>query len=115
MTSDNVYYYQVDDNISFGAQFVWFSTSGHNPFYTKWSGTVPYKDCIALTGADADNCVANNASDNVGFYFVYNAFCLDIDEINQGEDPFGYGIRIDGKILTGARADEWLERDVNEE
>ena len=45
----------------------------------------------------------------------YKIFCIDIDGIDSGEDPFGYGIRADGKILTGKRADEWLERDVNEE
>ena len=38
-----------------------------------------------------------------------------VDGVDKGEDPFGYGIRVDGKILNGARADEWLERDVNEE
>ena len=31
------------------------------------------------------------------------------------ECPFGYGLRADEKILAGARAQEWLERDVNEE
>ena len=46
---------------------------------------------------------------------MYKIFCFDIDNPGEGEDPFGYGIRADGKILTGARADEWLERDVNEE
>ncbi len=44
------------------------------------------------------------------FYRNYKAFCIDIDDIGKGEDPFGYGIRVDGKILTGARADEWLEK-----
>ena len=46
---------------------------------------------------------------------MYKVFCIDIDGLNSGEDPFGYGIRADGKILTGKRADEWLEREVNEE
>ena len=46
---------------------------------------------------------------------MYKIFCFDIDNPGEGEDPFGYGIRADGKILTGKRADEWLERDVNEE
>ena len=42
-----------------------------------------------------------------GFIYSYKIFCMDIDGINKGEDPFGYGIRADGKIFTGARADEW--------
>ena len=41
---------------------------------------------------------------------LFRVFCIDIDGINKGEPPFGYGIRADGKILTGARADVWLEK-----
>ncbi len=61
--------------------------------------------------------------DENGFDTIYKVVCIDIDGIpeNATEDdcvnecPFGYGIRADGKILVGARAQEWLERDVNEE
>ncbi len=49
------------------------------------------------------------------FNAIYKIYCIDIDGINKGEAPFGYGIRVDGKILTGARADEWLAREVNED
>ena len=27
------------------------------------------------------------------------------------ECPFGYGIRVDGHIITGKKADEWLAKD----
>ena len=37
---------------------------------------------------------------------------MDIDGINKGEPPFGYGIRFDGKILTGKRADEWINKNI---
>ena len=47
-----------------------------------------------------------------GFVYSYRIFCMDIDGINKGEDPFGYGIRADGKILTGARADEWMKKSI---
>ena len=58
-----------------------------------------------------------------GFKRIYVVLCIDIDGTPSSatfndcvnECPFGYGIRADGKILTGKRADEWLERDVNEE
>ena len=58
-----------------------------------------------------------------GFDRIYKVFCIDIDGTPNGatsnncvnECPFGYGIRADGKILTGKRADEWLAREVNEE
>ena len=56
-----------------------------------------------------------NFADDKGFDVAYKIFCIDIDGFSKGEDPFGYGIRADGKILTGKRAQEWLERDVNEE
>ena len=47
-----------------------------------------------------------------GMYYVYKPFCIDIDGIDKGEDPFGYGIRIDGKIFNGARADAWLTKSI---
>jgi len=43
------------------------------------------------------------------FDIRYKVVCIDIDGINQGEDPFGYGVRADGKILNGVRAEEWLQ------
>jgi len=53
---------------------------------------------------------------------VYKTFCIDIDGIPTNatvddcvnECPFGYGIRVDGKILNGTRASEWLKKDIQE-
>ena len=45
---------------------------------------------------------------------VYKVLCMDIDGINQGEDPFGYGIRVDGKITLGTKAQEWLSKKLSE-
>ena len=61
--------------------------------------------------------------DKNNFNTAYKIVCIDIDGIHPdatvddcvNECPFGYGIRADGKILTGKRADEWLAREVNEE
>lgn len=50
-----------------------------------------------------------------GFYIIYKTFCMDIDGINKGEAPFGFGIRVDGKIYTGARADEWINKSIQKE
>ena len=61
---------------------------------------------------------------------LYGAFSMnedadvvlqDVDGIPDGvmeadcknECPFGYGIRADGKILPGARAEEWLKKDIS--
>lgn len=46
---------------------------------------------------------------------AYKVFCLDVDGVKNGEAPFGYGIRVDGKILVGARAKEWLKKDIQGE
>jgi len=46
-----------------------------------------------------------------GFLRNYKILCFDIDGIGKGEAPFGYAIRVDGKIITGERADKWLEKD----
>lgn len=47
-----------------------------------------------------------------GFINVYKIFCIDVDGIGIGEDPFGYGIRYDGKIMPSARANEWLNKSI---
>ncbi len=49
--------------------------------------------------------------DTYGYDIAYRIMCVDVDGIGTGEDPFGYGIRADGKIMPGERADEWLEKD----
>ena len=49
-----------------------------------------------------------------GFYYVYKPFCMDVDGIGEGEDPFGYGIRVDGKVIFGARAEEWLQKSIQQ-
>lgn len=51
---------------------------------------------------------------STGFYYVYKGFCMDIDEWCKGEDPFGYGIRVDGKILNSDKANEWLEKSIQD-
>jgi len=60
------------------------------------------------------------SKNNEGFYEIYKPFCIDIDSIpkegsancDDKKDvcPFGYGIRVDGKIVSGKRADEWLAK-----
>lgn len=60
-----------------------------------------------------------SVTDKNGYKRCYKTICIDIDGVpdNATEDncvnecPFGYGIRIDGKILMGTRAQEWLEKD----
>ena len=108
-----------------------------NPAYhfKSWYGC-PDGSCVAeehkatdpsmfyqpLPNRDADGNPTSGWK-NDGIIVVYKVFCIDIDGIPENatandcinECPFGYGIRVDGKILAGARAQQWLERDVNEE
>lgn len=78
------------------------------------------------TSTDEERLFTYHVDDN-GFYRIYKIMCIDIDGIPSdasssscgtgkgNECPFGYGLRVDGKILAGKRAQEWLEKDVNEE
>jgi len=43
----------------------------------------------------------------------YKFICMDIDGTNQGEDPFGYAIRTDGKVIYGSRAQAWIKASIN--
>lgn len=63
-----------------------------------------------------------NVHDENGLDVIYKVVCIDIDGVPEGatrddcinECPFSYGIRADGKILNGARADEWLEKSIQD-
>lgn len=58
--------------------------------------------------------------DKGGFDAAYKVVCFDVDGVDpedteedkRSEAPFGFGIRSDGKILSGARADEWAKKSV---
>ena len=63
-----------------------------------------------------------NNEDGIKSRMWYKVVCMDIDGIPPNakkedcvnECPFGYGVRSDGKILTDARVDEWLEKSIQE-
>ena len=110
-TVDNIYYYQYKDAVVFGAKYIWIDETQRNPFYRKWDNEVTYSSCNNLaTPTEQNACVLEHSKS--GFYFVSNIFCMDVDNINQGEDPFGYGIFINGKIHYGARAKEWINKSI---
>ncbi len=50
-----------------------------------------------------------------GFDTAYKIICIDVDGLGDGEVPFGFGIRADGKILPGKRAQEWNEKSIQQE
>lgn len=42
----------------------------------------------------------------------YKLFCVDVDGPQGAIKPFAFGIRPDGKIFTGCRADWWLSKEI---
>ncbi len=71
-------------------------------------------DIIWFDPGAGSNFTGYGTKDGNGFYRYYKVFCFDVDGINKGEAPFGYGIRRDGKILVGTRATTWLQKAMNE-
>lgn len=99
-TTDGIIFYESNNQATFGISI--------NSLYEKIGITNPYNDSRREFGGyfpDPDNPTIDP---------VYKIFCMDIDGIDEGEDPFGYGIRADGKIFVGKRATEWLQKSIQE-
>lgn len=58
-----------------------------------------------------DNAAPYNADTN-GFDKAYKVICFDVDGLGTGTPAFGYGVRADGKILTGKNADDYIIKSV---
>ncbi len=111
-TTDGIVYYETG-KIPFGKRYLGnnFAASGEEP------------DIVIVPGRtfSPPNKPANIGDEN-GFDIAYKVFCIDVDGIPANvtgskcvnECPFGYGVRADGKILTGARADEWLKKSMTD-
>ena len=91
--TDDVYYYILRAACGFGII---------EEFMYTFSATYP------------DGTAVDNGKDRYGFDAMHFIVCIDIDEpgSNKGIRSFGYGVRRDGQIISGARADWWLERDI---
>ena len=98
VTNDDIVFYETGPGYPFGAKLSGSSGALRSAFYYVWD----------KEGVDSS---VNYKS---GFYYLYKGFCMDVDGIGEGEDPFGYGIRVDGKVMPGARADEWLQKSIQE-
>jgi len=42
----------------------------------------------------------------------YKLICMDIDDPCKGEEPFEFGLRVDGRIILSQRTQEWLEKTI---
>ena len=110
VTTDDITYFQASTGDVFGSQLV---SPEENSALTE---------SILLRYFSPPSEFPANYSDENGFDISYKVFCMDVDGIPddatetdcKNECPFGYGIRADGKILTGKRADEWLEKNIQD-
>ena len=105
-TTDDIVYYQGSSDWTFAAQCM------RNPESQS-------QFCEYRIFAEP-NSLTPKFADQDGYDIAYKTYCIDIDGIPSGGSddcddvkdicPFGYGIRVDGKILVGARAQEWIEK-----
>ena len=106
-TTDNIVYYQTTPKVPFGAlgnKITWGS-----------EGTDTCSEAVQGATTCATRLFNSPVhTDQNGFNRIYKIFCIDVDGISNGEAPFGYGIRYDGKIWAGERADKWLEKSIQE-
>ena len=67
-----------------------------------------------------DGIVWYQASPKAGFVTVgefgdsYKLICMDVDGLDGAETPFGFGIRVDGKIVYGSKARQWAKKSLQE-
>ena len=102
-TNDEIDFYQVSPAHHFYCNY---NSNGKRLFGNpgNWNDTSNY---------DSDGNLVSYTV-NSPFDLIYKVFCMDIDGIDNGEDPFGYGIRADGKFLFSVRVDEWLQKSIQE-
>ena len=89
--SDGIIFYQASPQITFGV----YDSENTRLFSPTGAEAITYHD-------------------EFGFDAAYKIICMDVDGINKGEEPFGYGIRADGKILVGSRAQQWIEKSIQD-
>ena len=62
----------------------------------------------SFSGKAGDNQVKNLEGVYASIPSYYAVICMDVDGPN-GDAPFAFGIRRDGKVIAGARAKQWLQ------
>ncbi len=96
VTSDGVIWFQASPGTTFGQQ-------------TK-------KDSadVRIFG-DPNSKEEPYVKDYNGFDAAYKVVCFDVDELEDGIDSFGYGIRADGKMLPSTRTLEYIKKSIQKE
>ena len=114
ITNDGITYFQVNAKVPFGSNYETGLSNINLPDEIRTEVEGQYQNRIF-------NSNNKYFSDSYGFDTAYKIYCIDIDGFPSDGNikcddikdvcPFGYGIRADGKILNGVRADEWLEKE----
>ena len=99
VTSDGIIFYQVWPHSPFGI---------HHE--SPWAGEICGSSTISGFCQDPEYRSFKMKYD--GFYISYTLICMDVDGVDKGEAPFGYALRVDGKILPGPRANEWINKSM---
>ena len=103
ISSDGIVFYETASNMPFG--------------WDKYEYYLPNNKRLFLepVGFSNERLPADKQINEIDTaYRCKKVFCMDVDGIDSGEEPFGYGIRADGKILLGKRAQEWLNKSIQE-
>ena len=101
ITTDGIVYYQGSPGTTYNYKGNLYDEN------TESIGTDKYYTGTGKYGEGAFYTLDDN-----GFIRCAKTFCMDIDGIGEGEEPFGYAIRVDGKIYMGERALEWMNKSV---
>ena len=113
-TTDNITYYLGCPAVPFGITYIHWNTGEDYPSGSVTCGVPIGTFYFTAEAAAATSCDGYEEKQKKGTIRISRVFCMDVDGINKGEDPFGYGIRVDGKIILGARAQEWLEKSIQD-
>lgn len=127
MVSSDMYYQDGNLELKIGG-----SAADAKYFCESMADILNYKmkNCTNNSGTDSSDydaaCSGNKTvqiitPDGVSWFMAssdafsasgYKTVCFDVDGVGVGEEPFGYGIRADGKIIYGARAVAWTEKSI---
>jgi len=100
-------------NYSSGTQFI--TTDGVEWFIAGPSITFGHKvSSNRMFTSPSEAPAIGDYKDEAGFDGMYKVVCFDVDGSTGSIDPFGYGVRADGKILSGANADKYIEKSAVE-
>ena len=110
-------YTDLGEEIVTSDGIVYYETSAFPPFgWDKYLGgtNILFHESIGYANNAYTDLATTKINEINNAYRCKRVFCMDIDGIGKGEDPFGYGIRVDGKIVLGERAKEWLNKSIQD-